>query len=110
MESFIRKSNFDSLYFSILTPYPGTRLYQKMESEGRLLHKDWEKYDTAHVVFRPKKMTMEQLKEGYVWLYKKGLSMKSIVLRLARARTNPQFFLPDNLAFRACLLKMLREG
>jgi radical SAM superfamily enzyme YgiQ (UPF0313 family) len=109
MERFIRKSNFDSVYFSILTPYPGTRLYQKMESEGRLLHKDWEKYDTAHVVFRPKKMTVEQLQEGYVWLYKKGLSMKSIVLRLARARTNPQFFVPDNLAFRSCLLKMLRE-
>ena len=109
MERFIRKSNFDSVYFSILTPYPGTRLYQKMESEGRLLHKDWEKYDTAHVVFRPKKVTVEQLQEGYVWLYKKGLSMKSIVLRLARARTNPQFFVPDNLAFRSCLLKMLRE-
>lgn len=110
MERFIRRSNFDSVYFSILTPYPGTRVYQKMESEGRLLHKDWERYDTAHVVFRPKKMTVEQLEEGFVWLYKKALSMRSIVLRLARARTNPQFFVPDNLAFRSCLFKMLRGG
>jgi radical SAM superfamily enzyme YgiQ (UPF0313 family) len=78
--------------------------------EGRLLHNDWEKYDTAHVVFRPKKMTVRQLEEGFIWLYKKTLSLGSIVLRLARARTNPQFFLPDNLAFRSCLLKMLRGG
>ena len=108
MAKFINRSNFDSVYFSILTPYPGTRLFKKLESEDRILHKDWERYDTAHVVFRPKKLTVEQLEEGFVWLYKKTLSMKSIVLRLARARTNPQFFLPDNLAFRSCLLKMLK--
>jgi radical SAM superfamily enzyme YgiQ (UPF0313 family) len=108
MARFITRSNFDSVYFSILTPYPGTRLFQKMESEGRLLHKSWEKYDTSHVVFRPQKMTTEQLEKGYLYLYKKALSMKSIALRLARGRTNPQFFLPDNLAFRSCLFKMLR--
>ncbi|MGD8438369.1 MAG: DUF4070 domain-containing protein, partial [Syntrophobacterales bacterium] len=110
MARFIRRSSFDSVYFSILTPYPGTRLYQKLEEEGRLLHNDWEKYDTAHVVFQPKKMTVQQLEEGFIWLYKRTLSLGSILLRLARARTNPQFFLPDNLAFRACLLKMLRGG
>jgi hypothetical protein len=55
-------------------------------------------------------MTVQQLEEGFVWLYKKTLSLDSIFLRLARARTNPQFFLPDNLAFRACLMKMLRGG
>jgi hypothetical protein len=60
-------------------------------------------------VFRPQKMTVEQLEKGYIWLYKKALSMKSIVLRLARARTNPQFFVPSNLAFRSCLFKMLRR-
>jgi len=108
MEKFIRKSNFDSLFLSILTPYPGTRFYQKIEREGRLLHKNWERYDTSHVVFRPKKMTPEQLEEGYILLYKKALSMKCIVLRLARARTNLQFFGPSNMAFRSCLFKMLR--
>ena len=108
MEKFIRKSNFDSLFLSILTPYPGTRFYQKIEREGRLLHKDWQRYDTSHVVFRPKKMTPDQLQEGYILLYKKALSMKNIVLRLARARTNLQFFGPSNMAFRSCLFKMLR--
>jgi radical SAM superfamily enzyme YgiQ (UPF0313 family) len=108
MERFIRKSNFDSIFLSILTPYPGTRFYQKIENEGRLLHKDWERYDTSHVVFRPKKMSVEQLEQGYAWLYRQALSMKSIVLRLARARTNLQFFGPSNMAFRSCVRKMLR--
>jgi len=110
MEKFIRKSSLDSVYFSLLTPYPGTRFYKQIEKEGRLLHKDWEKYDTAHVVFHPKKMSIQELEEGFFWLYKKVLSLKSIALRLTRARTNPQFFLPDNLAFRSCLLKMSRKG
>ncbi len=110
MERFIRKSSFDSVYFSILTPYPGTRFYKQMERQGRLLHSEWEKYDTAHVVFRPKKMSVAQLEQGFAWLYQKALSFKSIALRLARARTNPQFFLPDNLAFRSCMLKTLRGG
>ncbi len=39
--------------FHILTPYPGTALYQRMAAEGRLLHSDWDLYDTRHVVYRP---------------------------------------------------------
>ncbi|HEV2454777.1 MAG TPA: radical SAM protein [Verrucomicrobiae bacterium] len=64
--------------FHILTPYPGTPLFRQMESEGRLLHRDWEKYDTAHVVFRPKQMTPEELLLGYDWLYRRLFSHASI--------------------------------
>jgi hypothetical protein len=49
-----------------------------MEAEGRLLHKDWRLYDTAHVVFRPKQMTPEQLAEGYAWCYRRLFSHRSI--------------------------------
>jgi hypothetical protein len=49
-----------------------------MESEGRLLHKDWRLYDTAHVVFRPNHMTPEQLAEGYAWCYRRLFSHCSI--------------------------------
>jgi hypothetical protein len=61
-----------------LTPYPGTPLFRQMEAEGRLLHRDWEKYDTAHVVFRPKRMTPEELLLGYDWLYRRLFSHASI--------------------------------
>ena len=50
-----------------------------MQAEGRLLHTDWEKYDTAHVVFRPARMTPQEL--GYDWLYRRLFSLRSIWAR-----------------------------
>jgi hypothetical protein len=49
-----------------------------MESENRLLHKDWSLYDTAHAVFRPKHMTPDELEEGYAWIYRRLFSHASI--------------------------------
>ncbi|TCJ14297.1 B12-binding domain-containing radical SAM protein [Flaviaesturariibacter flavus] len=51
--------------FHILTPYPGTRLYQQMETEGRILHRDWSRYDTRQVVYKTKGLTADELKRGY---------------------------------------------
>ena len=51
--------------FHILTPYPGTQLYRRMQAQGRLLHNNWDLYDTRHTVFRPSRMSPEQLEEGY---------------------------------------------
>jgi radical SAM superfamily enzyme YgiQ (UPF0313 family) len=64
--------------FHILTPYPGTPLFRKLESEGRLLHRHWELYDTANAVFQPAQMTPEQLEAGYAWLYQRIFSLPSI--------------------------------
>jgi radical SAM superfamily enzyme YgiQ (UPF0313 family) len=64
--------------FHILTPYPGTPLFRQMEAEGRLLHKDWGLYDTAHCVFQPKHMTPEELEAGYAWCYRRLFSHGSI--------------------------------
>ncbi|HEY1389369.1 MAG TPA: radical SAM protein [Ktedonobacterales bacterium] len=51
--------------FHILTPYPDTALYKRMEAQGRLLHSNWDLYDTRHVVYRPAKLTPEALESGY---------------------------------------------
>jgi radical SAM superfamily enzyme YgiQ (UPF0313 family) len=56
--------------FHILTPYPGTALYTKMQSEGRILHRNWDLYDTRHTVYQPKLMTPAQLENGYWSAYK----------------------------------------
>ncbi|HMC80501.1 MAG TPA: radical SAM protein, partial [Acidimicrobiia bacterium] len=56
--------------FHILTPYPGTALYQRMAAQGRLLHHDWDRYDTRHVVFRPARLTPAQLEDGYWSAYR----------------------------------------
>jgi len=49
-----------------------------MESDDRLLHKNWDLYDTAHVVFRPKLMSQHELADGYAWLYRRLFSSASI--------------------------------
>ena len=51
--------------FHTLTPYPGTALFRWIEAEGRILHRDWDLYDTRHAVFRPRRMTPEALEAGY---------------------------------------------
>jgi radical SAM superfamily enzyme YgiQ (UPF0313 family) len=56
--------------FHILTPYPGTALYQRMERERRILHRDWDRYDTRQVVYRTRGMTAEELEAGYWGAYR----------------------------------------
>jgi radical SAM superfamily enzyme YgiQ (UPF0313 family) len=56
--------------FHIQTPYPGTRLYARMEQQGRITTKNWDLYDTRHVVYRPARLTPAALEAGYRWAYR----------------------------------------
>ena len=56
--------------FHILTPYPGTALHDRMQAAGRMLHRNWDLYDTRHTVFQPAKLTPNQLEEGYWRAYR----------------------------------------
>ena len=74
----IEEQRLECATFHILTPYPGTPLFRQLQREGRLLHTDWEQYDTGHVVFRPKRMSVEELAAGYVGCYRRLFSHRSI--------------------------------
>jgi radical SAM superfamily enzyme YgiQ (UPF0313 family) len=74
----IEKNRLECATFHILTPYPSTPLFKQFEREGRLLHKDWDLYDTAHVVFRPKRMSVQDLADGYRWCYRRLFTLGSI--------------------------------
>jgi hypothetical protein len=52
--------------FHILTSLPGTRAFTRFEAEGRILYRDWTRYDPYHAVFQPRRMTPEQLEAGYM--------------------------------------------
>jgi len=56
--------------FHVMTPYPGTGLYRRLDAQGRILHRDWDRFDTRHVVFSPRGMTPGQLEEGYRRAYR----------------------------------------
>ncbi len=99
------------VYAFLLTPLPGTVLHERMENEGRLLHRDYSYYDTAHVVFQPKKMSPTELQETYMDAYLKFYSGKSILRRFSdiAAWANPSLIpgrlhcLGGNMFFRRCL-------
>jgi radical SAM superfamily enzyme YgiQ (UPF0313 family) len=74
----VEENRLECSTFHILTPYPGTPLFQQMAAEGRLLHRDWSLYDTAHAVFRPRHMSAEELEAGYAWIYGRLFSHASI--------------------------------
>ncbi len=56
--------------YHILTPYPGTRLFDSMLKSRRIITKDWDLYDTRHVVYKSKGLTADELEKGYWWSYK----------------------------------------
>jgi radical SAM superfamily enzyme YgiQ (UPF0313 family) len=88
--------------FHILTPYPGTPLFRQMEAEGRLLHRDWNKYDTAHCVFRPKHMTPEELELGYDWMYRRVFSHASIWRRRPESLAAIPTYLAGAYLYKRC--------
>jgi radical SAM superfamily enzyme YgiQ (UPF0313 family) len=65
--------------FHILTPYPGTRLFQRMEADNRITTRDWDLYDTRHVVFTGTKLSSHELKEGYDWSYREFYKWSNIL-------------------------------
>ncbi len=64
--------------FHVLTPYPGTALFQRMEAAGRIRTRDWDLYDTRHVVYETAGMSAQQLKAGYDWAYEEFYRWRSI--------------------------------
>ena len=77
----IEANRLECATFHILTPYPGTLLFRQMQAENRILHQDWSRYDTSHVVFKPAQMSAEALANGYSWCYQRLFSHRSIWCR-----------------------------
>ncbi len=72
------KNALTTCTFHILTPYPGTALYQTMKEQGRILHNRWDQYDTRQVVYKTIGLNEQELKCGYDWAYGAFYSWKNI--------------------------------
>ena len=79
---FVMENKIELPRYAVLTPFPGTPLHQRLDKEGRLLHKDWSLYDGQHVVFQPSLMTPGELQRGIEWTWKKTYSYSGIARRL----------------------------
>ncbi|MBO9683852.1 MAG: B12-binding domain-containing radical SAM protein, partial [Flavisolibacter sp.] len=73
------ESGLTTSTFHILTPYPGTRLFKTMEQQGRILHRNWDEYDTRQVVYKTIGLNADELKKGYDWSYRSFYSWSNIL-------------------------------
>jgi radical SAM superfamily enzyme YgiQ (UPF0313 family) len=80
---FLTKNQVELAYFNVLTPLPGTALFDRFEKAGQIFDHDWAKYDGKHVVFQPSRMTPEQLQEGFHWANHQFYSLPNIWRRLS---------------------------
>jgi radical SAM superfamily enzyme YgiQ (UPF0313 family) len=97
---FLEKAGVQNATFNILTPYPGTPLFRRMEAEGRILTRDWRKYNSREdVVFQPKLMSAEELLAGFRYANAHFYSAPSVAKRLSRSRVQWWWTLPLNMAY-----------
>ena len=95
--------------YSILTPYPGTRLYKRLLEEKRLLSFNWEDYDTMHVVFQPAQMSPDELYRGFKWAYRETFKIPHIVRRtLSLGLAGPINFV-GNLTYRRFVRRLYTD-
>lgn len=81
--NFVIEANIDYPRYTINTPYPGTKYYEKMEKDGRIIEKDWSLYDCQNCVIKPAKMLPQVVEAGHNRLWKESYTFKNIVKRIS---------------------------
>jgi radical SAM superfamily enzyme YgiQ (UPF0313 family) len=76
---FLARTKLPTMALHVLTPYPGTRIYQRFRDQGRIISQDWSHYDHSTVVFQPKNMTPQELAEGHYYVQSEFYSFSSIL-------------------------------
>ena len=97
---FLESVGVQNCTFNILTPFPGTRLFKRLEDEGRILTRDWRKYNSrADVIYQPKQMSVTELLAGFRYANQRFYSLPSIAKRLWQSSVQGWWTLPLNLAY-----------
>jgi len=97
---FAVQAKIDLPRFAVVTPFPNTPLYKRLDAEGRILTKNWELYDAQHVVFQPKHMSVEDLQLGIESAWQHAYSYASIWRRVRSSPAPWPVRLGTNLGYR----------
>ena len=88
---FASRAKINKAEFAIFTPYPGTPSWHRLVSEKRILHRDWSRYNDANVVFRPARLTPDQLRSGYLRLWREFYAARPQPAGLSTVQRTIQF-------------------
>jgi radical SAM superfamily enzyme YgiQ (UPF0313 family) len=97
---FAVQARIDWPRFAVVTPFPNTALYHRLEAEGRILTRNWELYDGQHAVFRPAKLSVDELQQGTEAAWKYAYSFRSIARRIAHSPAPWPVKVGTNLGYR----------
>jgi radical SAM superfamily enzyme YgiQ (UPF0313 family) len=97
---FAVEAKIDLPRFAVVTPFPGTALFRRLDGEGRILTRNWELYDGQHVVFQPKLMSVEQLQRGIETAWRHAYSVPSMLRRLRASPSPLPVRIGTNLGYR----------
>jgi radical SAM superfamily enzyme YgiQ (UPF0313 family) len=99
-----REIGIDAATIGILVPYPNTPLFRRLDAEGRILTRDWSKYDgKKHVVFQPAQMSPEELLMGTEWAARQFYSVGSIAGRMRQSKTGLWWNIARNVGYHLAL-------
>jgi len=91
---FIDESEMDAMQFNLVYPYPGIATTAKLEQEGRVIGRQWENYLLDGVNYIPKRMTIDELREGFYWLLREQCRDEKINKRIANMNTGNRYSAP----------------
>ncbi|MBQ9152070.1 MAG: B12-binding domain-containing radical SAM protein, partial [Clostridia bacterium] len=101
MPDYIEEIGVDIPRFAILTPYPNTPTFDRLDAQGRILSRNWKDYDSIHAVFAPKHLSARELEETMVWVSNECYTVKRIWKRALRNRYGGLLKFAVNLGFRS---------
>ncbi len=105
------RTGIDNATISLVVPFPGTRLHARLAREGRILTRDWSKYNgKTDVVFQPRLMTLDQLQAGFEWTRRQFYSWGSIWDRLLRSHTGLEWNVLRNVGFHRAVYRHSGPG
>lgn len=97
---FAVEAKIDLPRFAVVTPFPNTPLFRRLDAEGRILTRNWELYDAQHVVFQPRHMSVRELSDGVAAAWKHAYSARSIWRRIRHSPAPWPVRLGTNLGYR----------
>ena len=107
---FVKTNRLTGVNYCHLTPFPGTRLFQDLAEEGRILTRDWSRYDRQNIVFQPRHFTPQELQDQIFWAYRQTYNLRSLWQRRPFSFQHLSLYLALNFGYLKGLRRMETEA
>ncbi len=107
---FAKENRLTGVNYCHLTPFPGTRLFENLEKEGRIFHHDWSKYDRQNIVFQPRHFQPQELQDWIFWAYRQTYNFRSLWHRRPFSFQHFSLYLALNFGYMKGVRKMERDA